>query len=121
MQTAWWEVAYLYQLKASVAGFYGKALEVLTSFPSFLNKHRHKGVGKRFQQFLLPMSHTLLGLELCKYTSLSPWVAFTTNQEIFNKVIFVMKVEQDRVSKKTIHHSTLGLTLKETDCFSPDW
>lgn len=51
-------------------------------FPSSLNKHRHKGA--HFQQFILTVSHALLGVELSKYTSLRPWVAFVTYQEINN-------------------------------------
>lgn len=53
-------------------------------FPSSLNKHGHKGAGKHFQQFILTVSHALLGVELSKYTSLRPWVAFVTYQEINN-------------------------------------
>lgn len=53
-------------------------------FPGSLNKHRYKGVGKQFQQFIVTVSHALLGVELCKYTSLRPWVSFVTCQEINN-------------------------------------
>jgi len=72
------------QLRASVLHSYRKALRVLMLFPSSLNKHRHKGAGKHFQQFILTVSHALLGVELSKYTSLRPWVAFVTYQEINN-------------------------------------
>jgi len=50
----------------------------------------------------ITQSHALLGLEVCRYTSLSPWVAFTTKLEIFNKTVFVMKVEQNRASKNPL-------------------
>lgn len=57
------------QLRASIAGFCGKALQVSTTFPSFFSKGRHNAAGKCFQQFPLPMSHAPLGLELCKHPS----------------------------------------------------
>lgn len=51
--------ALLSQLKASIAGFQGKAFKSL--LPSFLTKCRPKGVGKCFQQFLLGMNHACWG------------------------------------------------------------
>lgn len=46
-------------------------------------------------------------------------VTSKVSQEIFNKIIFVTEV--DNASKNPFIISTLDLTLKETDCFSPDW
>lgn len=46
-------------------------------------------------------------------------VASKVNQEILNIIISVMKV--GNASKNPFIIYTRYLTLKETDCFSPDW
>lgn len=68
----------------------------------------------------VPITHEscLAGVRAVQIHKPESLVAFKVNQEIFNKLIFVTEVDN---ASKNPFISTLDLTLKETDCFSPDW